>query len=79
MTVKMVLTSDQLHELPMAARLDFVLGSFDALAPAEAMEIVAPHEPLPLRALLATKRTGKFKWSVVEKGPPSWRVRVERK
>lgn len=51
---------------------------FDALAPGEAMEIVADHDPQPLYFMLKAERGQTFLWDLVESGPDVWRATVVR-
>lgn len=53
-------------------------SSFEALAPGEALEVVVGHDPAPLRERFAVVRPGASVWTYLERGPATWRVRVER-
>jgi uncharacterized protein (DUF2249 family) len=61
-----------------ASRHPLIFGAFDALVPGEAFEIVADHDPTPLRTHFERTRTGQFAWRYQEAGPQRWRVRIER-
>jgi uncharacterized protein (DUF2249 family) len=53
-------------------------GTFEALQPGQALEIVVGHDPDPLRRRFAVERPGRSRWTYLESGPSTWRVRVER-
>jgi uncharacterized protein (DUF2249 family) len=53
-------------------------GTFEGLRRGEALEIVVGHDPLPLRRRFEVERAGQSRWTYVEAGPVTWRVRVER-
>lgn len=53
-------------------------GTFEALEPGEALEVVVGHDPAPLRQRFALTRPGESTWTYLEQGPERWRVRVER-
>jgi uncharacterized protein (DUF2249 family) len=52
--------------------------SFEALHPGEAFEIVVGHDPVPLRRRFEVERAGQSRWTYLEAGPSTWRVRLER-
>jgi uncharacterized protein (DUF2249 family) len=53
-------------------------GAFEALQPGEAFEVVVGHDPVPLRRRFEVERAGRSRWTYLEAGPRTWRVRVER-
>jgi uncharacterized protein (DUF2249 family) len=53
-------------------------GAFEALRPGQALEIVVGHDPVPLRRRFEVERAGQSRWTYLEAGPATWRVRVER-
>ena len=63
--------------IPHAIRHATVLGAFDAIAPGEAMVIVAPHKPLPLLAQLAQRAAVDVEFLV--EGPDEWHVQLTRR
>jgi regulator of cell morphogenesis and NO signaling len=63
---------------PQLSCADQTNTGFDALAPGEAMEIVADHDPQPLYFMLKAERGETFSWDLVESGPDVWRATVVR-
>ncbi len=63
--------------IPHAIRHATVLGAFDAIAPGDAMIIVAPHKPLPLLAQLADRAPLDVEFLV--EGPEEWQVLLTRR
>jgi uncharacterized protein (DUF2249 family) len=53
-------------------------GAFEALRPGGALEIVVGHDPAPLRRRFEVERAGQSRWTYLEAGPSTWRVRLER-
>jgi len=64
--------------LPPGSCRAHIVGTFEALAPGEALEIVVGHDPAPLRQRFAVERPGASVWTYLEEGPERWRVRVQR-
>jgi uncharacterized protein (DUF2249 family) len=63
------------HEVRHAA----IFGALDSLRPGKILEIIAPHEPLPLLAQIEKRYDGGFDVSSREHAPDEWRVRLERR
>lgn len=63
------------HEVRHAA----IFGALDSLKPGKALEIIAPHEPLPLLAQVEKRYDGGFDVSSREHTPDEWWVRLERR
>jgi uncharacterized protein (DUF2249 family) len=63
------------HEIRHAA----IFGALDSIAPGAAMQLIAPHEPLPLLAQINTRYDQGFDVSYLERGPEQWRLRLARK
>ncbi len=63
--------------IPHAIRHAAVLGAFDAVAPGDALVLVAPHAPLPLLAQLAERAPVDVEYLV--EGPDEWHVRITRR
>lgn len=59
-------------------RHPLIFGTFDALAPGEAFEIVNDHDPVPLYFQFERTRLGQFDWRYLESGPARWHVRIAR-
>lgn len=64
--------------VPPAQRHPLIFGTFDALAPGQALEIVNDHDPVPLSYQFQQTRAGQFDWQYLEAGPSRWHVRVAR-
>jgi uncharacterized protein (DUF2249 family) len=60
-------------------RHTIVFQSFDRLAPGCSMEVIAEHDPRPLRYLFDVRHGARCEWSYLERGPHRWRVRLRRK
>lgn len=52
---------------------------FDALAPGEAFVLVSDHEPLGLLREFQARRACGFEWNVLERGPETFRIQIERR
>ena len=64
--------------VPPVQRHPLIFGTFDALAPGQALEIVNDHDPVPLNHQFQMTRAGQFDWQYLEAGPQRWHVRVAR-
>jgi len=51
---------------------------FDALALGESFDLVNDHEPRGLLAQFLAQRPDAFAWQVLEAGPTTWRIRIQR-
>ena len=49
---------------------------FDHLAPESSLQLIADHDPRPLRFQLEAKHGTRCNWSYIEQGPDVWRVRL---
>jgi uncharacterized protein (DUF2249 family) len=49
---------------------------FDHLAPENSLQLIADHDPRPLRFQLEAKHGARCDWSYIEHGPDVWRVRL---
>lgn len=76
MTVAMGLID--VRTVPPPQRHPLIFGTFDALAPGQAFEIVNDHDPLPLYFQFEKTRLGQFDWRYLEAGPAQWHVRIAR-
>jgi uncharacterized protein (DUF2249 family) len=73
-----VVTVIEVAKLPPGACGGHIVGTFERLAPGEALEVVVGHDPAPLRQRFAVERPGASAWTYLERGPDVWRVRVQR-
>jgi uncharacterized protein (DUF2249 family) len=64
--------------VPPPQRHPLIFGTFDALAPGQAFEIVNDHDPVPLYFQFEQTRLGQFDWRYLEAGPEQWHVRISR-
>ena len=66
------------RQVPPSQRHPLIFGTFDALAPGQAFEIVNDHDPVPLYFQFEKTRLGQFDWRYLESGPARWHVRIAR-
>lgn len=64
--------------IPHAIRHAAIFGALDSLRAGAAMELIAPHEPLPLLAQIDKRYGGGLDVSYLEEGPEQWRLRLVR-
>lgn len=64
--------------IPHAIRHATIFGALGAIQPGFALDLIAPHDPLPLLAQLETSRPGAFVISYLERGPEAWTLRLTR-
>jgi len=62
--------------LPDARRHEIILAKLDALRVGQALVIVAPHDPAPMREQAALIWPGRFAWTCLQAGPDTWRFAV---
>lgn len=65
--------------IPRNIRHATIFDTLNALEPGDGMELIAPHDPLPLLAQLEAEYTGKFDVSYLERGQEAWRLAIDRK
>ena len=63
---------------PCVERKACVLAAFDALAAGERLIVVNDHLPRGLRTHFDELRQGLFSWRLLEEGPDTFRVQIER-
>ena len=64
--------------MPHAIRHTTIFGALDWVEAGGGMVLVAPHDPLPLLALLEQRSPGLFSVVYLERGPEAWRIRFIR-
>ncbi|MPV36806.1 DUF2249 domain-containing protein [Georgenia subflava] len=64
--------------VPHAIRHATVFGALSAIAPGFAMDLVAPHNPLPLLAQIEQREPGAFAVEYLQEGPDAWTLRLTR-
>jgi regulator of cell morphogenesis and NO signaling len=62
-----------------AQRASGIFASFDALSSGERLVVIARDAGHELLELLQVGRRGLFEWSVLEPGPPVWRIEITRR
>jgi len=63
--------------IPHAIRHATVFGAFSAISPGGSMDLIAPHNPLPLLAQLR-ERHGEIGVDYLVEGPDAWTLRLTR-
>jgi len=53
-------------------------NALDEIAVGESFVLIADHDPIGLRYMLAAERPGVVDWELLDDGPPYWRVRVRK-
>ncbi|GAB3260429.1 hypothetical protein GCM10027448_32790 [Nocardioides dilutus] len=64
--------------IPHAIRHATVFGALESVRPGAGLELVAPHDPLPLLDQVQARWPGVFSVSYVERGPEAWRLSLVR-
>ncbi len=67
------------RQVPHNIRHATVFGALDAVRPGGGLELVAPHDPLPLLAQIEQRNPGAFEISYLERGPETWRLAIDRR
>ncbi len=67
------------RQVPHNIRHATVFGALDAVRPGSGLELVAPHDPLPLLAQIEERNPGVFEVSYLERGPEVWRIALDRR
>ncbi len=57
-------------------RHPLIFGTFDELAPGEALLLVNDHDPKPLFYQFQAESQGRFTWDYLAAGPEVWQVRI---
>lgn len=66
------------RKLAPGQRHAIIFQLFDRLEAGGAIEVVADHDPRPLRYLFDVGYGDRCKWIYLEQGPDVWRVRLQR-
>lgn len=67
------------RQIPHAIRHATVFGALTAIAPGFSLDLVAPHDPVPLLAQLEERQPGAFAVAYLVEGPEAWTVRLTRR
>ncbi len=65
--------------VPHDIRHATVFGALDAVAPGAGLELIAPHDPVPLLAQIEQRHPGVFEVTYLERGPQAWRLALDRR
>ncbi|QFG69867.1 DUF2249 domain-containing protein [Ornithinimicrobium pratense] len=65
--------------IPHAIRHATIFGAVGGLRPGQQMDLLAPHDPLPLLAQLAEREGGSVMHEYLERGPETWTLRLTRR
>ena len=66
------------RSIPHSIRHATVFGALESLRPGAGLELVAPHDPLPLLEQVDQRWPGAFSVSYDERGPEAWRLSLVR-
>lgn len=64
--------------IPHVIRHATVFGALSAIAPGFALDLVAPHDPVPLLRQVEERHPGAFSVTYLTEGPEHWTVRLTR-
>ncbi len=67
------------RQVPHNIRHATVFGALDAVRPGAGLELIAPHDPLPLLAQIEQRNPGAFEVTYLERGPETWRLALDRR
>ena len=67
------------RQVPHNIRHATVFGALDAVRPGGGLELIAPHDPLPLLAQIEARDPGAFEITYLERGPEAWRLALDRR
>jgi uncharacterized protein (DUF2249 family) len=62
------------RSVPHSIRHATVFGALESLRPGAGLELVAPHDPLPLLDQVNRRWPGRFSVTYSERGPEAWRL-----
>lgn len=65
-------------DIPHAVRHGAVIGAITQLPVGGELDVVAPHDPLPMMAQLEDVAPGQFARTYITEGPEQWTVRFTR-
>ncbi|MBI2308570.1 MAG: DUF2249 domain-containing protein [Rhodocyclales bacterium] len=71
-------TTVDVRAIPPRERHPLIFGTFDELAPGEALLLINDHDPKPLFYQFQAESRGEFTWDYLESGPEVWQVRIGR-
>lgn len=65
--------------IPHAIRHAAVFGVLDSLRPGIRVDLLAPHDPLPLLKQIGQRWGDEFEFAYLERGPETFRLRFTRR
>lgn len=65
--------------IPHAIRHATVFGALDAIQDGATLDLLAPHDPIPLLAQIEQRSPQTFEVDYLESGPDTWRLRFSRR
>lgn len=68
-----------IRSVPAAERETAIFERLESLDPGESFPLLLETEPRPLLAACQANRFGAFDWSLLEEGPPAWRIEIRRR
>jgi len=77
-TTQTIKTTVDVRSIPPRERHPLIFGTFDGLAPGEALLLINDHDPKPLFYQFQAESRGEFTWDYLETGPEVWQVRIGR-
>lgn len=66
------------RDIPHAIRHATIFGALGAIRPGFSLDLIAPHDPLPLLAQIEAAEPGGFAVDYLERGPEAWTLRFTR-
>ncbi len=66
------------RSIPHLIRHATIFGALESVQPGAGLELVAPHDPLPLLDQVNQRWPGAFAVAYTERGPEVWRLTLER-
>lgn len=66
------------RSIPHAIRHATIFGALESVQPGAGLELVAPHDPLPLLDQVNQRWPGAFSVAYSERGPEAWRLSLVR-
>lgn len=67
------------RQVPHNIRHATVFGALEAVRVGAGLELIAPHDPLPLLAQIDEREPGAFEVTYLERGPEVWRIALDRR
>lgn len=64
--------------IPHAIRHATVFGALDAIPSGGSLDLIAPHNPLPLLNQISMREQGAVTWTYLVEGPEDWVLRLTR-